>query len=797
MAWLNFGLLAGGSLFIGVPILLHLLLRQQPKQLTFPALRLVKVRQEVNQRQLELRHWLLLFLRILAVLLLAAALARPSSASADFSDWILASGTALALLVVLMITLAAWVQERGEWMVGGFGALGLVLALVLLYQMVQLRSGKTTSLSGDDEEEIAAAVLFDTSPRMEYRAKNKTRIEEAKEHALGWLLPELPAGSEVSIFSGNRGEATAPLDNAAARRVVEGLKIRNSSRAIPEVLAEALGQLKQSEKKRKEIYIFTDLTAASWEDTSGGALATRLVEVPDVLIYLVDVGVEDAQNVSIASLRMPSGEALAPGMPLRVEVGLQRHGPAAKAEVELYVELPDPEKPYILDGKVQLPDRGPPRARQEVDLAANEGAVAEMPAIGALTPGTHHGFVKLVRSDNLAIDDVRHFTIDVRAPWPILVVNGPEAEPAFVAGALAPDELVSLGQSRFSCVATSQDKLSAQDLAKYRVICLLDPAPLTDDTWAKLTEFVSSGGGLFVALGRNAFPADPFNAPAAQALLAGKLGKQPQRSGERKIFLDPRGNRHPILQPMFALAGGVPWAKYPIYYHWRMSEDQLAKGASVIFQYTDQQPALVERSVGKGHVLTLTTSLSDEPGSRPWNELPISLEAWPFVMLMHESMLYLVRGSESRLNYLVGERAMLLKQTEKDADRYQLFAPEATYSALVTARDGAITVESTDAIGAYRLRGEGGAGLRRGFSINLPPQASALERTIPKHLDQLLGSGRYQLARDRDGIERGVGEARRGREFYPLLIGLLVLILSLELILANRFYWQSSGTAAN
>ena len=62
MAFVNLSLLFGG-LLIGIPILLHLMMRQQPKHLLFPAVRFLKKRRESNQRTLQLRHWILLLLR--------------------------------------------------------------------------------------------------------------------------------------------------------------------------------------------------------------------------------------------------------------------------------------------------------------------------------------------------------------------------------------------------------------------------------------------------------------------------------------------------------------------------------------------------------------------------------------------------------------------------------------------------------------------------------------------------------------------------------------------------------------
>lgn len=97
-------------------------------------------------------------------------------------------------------------------------------------------------------------------------------------------------------------------------------------------------------------------------------------------------------------------------------------------------------------------------------------------------------------------------------------------------------------------------------------------------------------------------------------------------------------------------------------------------------------------------------------------------------------------------------------------------------------------VKFTEEPGQYRLRGFRDGPQRRGFSVNLPLAATDLSRLGPDELDLWLGKGQYQLARDQQGIRRGMGEARVGREFYPFLIMMLVVVLGVEQLLANRFY---------
>src|SRR5438876_8544849 len=72
-----FPALLGGLLLAGIPILLHLIMRQKPKLLLFPAFQFLLQRHRTNQRKLRLRHLLLLCLRLLIIAGLFLALAQP------------------------------------------------------------------------------------------------------------------------------------------------------------------------------------------------------------------------------------------------------------------------------------------------------------------------------------------------------------------------------------------------------------------------------------------------------------------------------------------------------------------------------------------------------------------------------------------------------------------------------------------------------------------------------------------------------------------------------------------------
>src|SRR5258707_15321869 len=74
---INAGLAAGATL-AALPVILHLFMRQTPKHIIFPALRLIRERQKRSRKRLRVKNWLLLLARMALLALMALALARPT-----------------------------------------------------------------------------------------------------------------------------------------------------------------------------------------------------------------------------------------------------------------------------------------------------------------------------------------------------------------------------------------------------------------------------------------------------------------------------------------------------------------------------------------------------------------------------------------------------------------------------------------------------------------------------------------------------------------------------------------------
>jgi hypothetical protein len=694
-----------GAGLVALPIVLHLVMRRKPKHFEFPALRFVQLRHDTNRRRLRLRHLLLLALRVLAIGLLAMALARPS------------------------------IKLGAGW--------------------------------GSQEAPVAAALVFDTSMRMEYRHQNRTRLEAAQELALT-LLARLPYNSQVAVLDTRLAPAAFQVDLGAAKHRIKRLEPASHARPLASVLVDAARLLETSELGRREVYVFTDLARVAWPEDAASRLREQLGRSSDVGVYLIDVGVEHPVNTALGDLKL-SAQVISARSTLSIETDLTHSGPAGKRTVELYVD-------------------GVRKGAQTVPVEPGQSQRLEFP-VGDLTVGTHQGSLQIVGQDGLACDDQRYFSVEVHPPWKVLLVAPPPERryAVFLAQALAPTSYQRTGQAPFECETVSPDAITRKTLDGYSAVCLLDPKPLEPAVWQKLTNYANDGHGVGVFLGRNAMETASFNVPAAQELLTGRL-KLVVKSADG-TWLAPQNLSHPMWAAFRDLPGSVPWDAFPVFRSWQL--DLPPAGVRMLAAYSDGRPAILERDVGRGRVLVMTTPVSDPADAKTWNLLPVG-DAWPFLILANGLVSYLAGSTQQPLNYFAGQAVVLPLDPSKDLNTYLLKSPGAgqiEQRLTPDRKENLLRVTATDAPGNYRVQAGGRiGGVDRGFSINLPRQQTELERINEDQMKKLFGKHAFLLARDSRQLERGVTGNRVGLDVFPYLAVLLAVILAAEHCLANRFY---------
>jgi hypothetical protein len=714
-------LLLGGAALVAAPIILHMVMRRTPVPHTFPALRFLQQRAIANRRRLQLSHLLLLLLRMAAILLLALALARP-------------------------------VLRGAGWLPGTEGP-------------------------------VAAALVFDTAPRMALREGNRTRLEQAVGLARG-LLEKLPAESRIAVLD-TAGTAAAFDPTRAATEVrLDRLEAATPVVSLPAAIAEARRLLETAELRRRELYVFTDCSQGGWEGAAGPTAEPGEAEASPSVLY-IDVAAAAPRNLAIESLDL-SGERVAAGTPLVVAATISRTGTEATraAAVE------------IIDGEGRLVRRGlkpvEPRGGGPVTVAFE---------IGGLEPGTRQGRIILDGSDDLGADDERSFTVEVGAAARVIVAAPrPAAQTArFLVEALAPAPLRLAGTARFAPEPVDYAALDATDWSDAAGIVLVDPPPLADRQWESLAEWVAQGRGLVIWLGPAAGDPAAFNSAAARRVLGGELVRV-WRSPDAGNFLAPAALDHPILAAFRRVGDAVPWQDFPVFRHWEFAADPppdaaaagaeaaVATPSATVAAFRNGLPAVLDRRLGQGTVVVVTTPVSRSAGDpAAWNTLATGFEPWPFVILANETLLHAIDTPDDR-NVLAG-RPATLQLGRRDLPTALVRSPGGdTFPVAIDRTRGTVTITATLEPGNYTVRAGGeAAGVSDGFSANLAPPATDFRRLSPEDLGRVLGAG-HRLARTEEEIVRDVTEERVGTELFGWAILLAAAAMAADWIVANRFY---------
>jgi hypothetical protein len=841
-----FPVLLGGLVVLGVPILLHLIMRQKPKQLPFPAFRFLLRRHKTNLRKLRLRHLLLLALRVLLLAAVCLALARPKIAG------------------------------------GLFGS--------------------------SKEGPVAAVLVFDTSFSMGYRLKDKpprTLLDEAKRRA-GELLGELHADSRVIVLDTARAN-NQWLSKERAQERIGKLKLRPDNFSVTERLADAYRLLEALAVDRDEslrtlprlLFVFSDRTQASWEPAllkNRQEDADRLPPFPaqirtarDSIPKLVDLlkplqqrlGIVGGPALSdkleqlrtsettVEGLEYPDAPAakLIPAIRGQVReiirqaqaqgdrgtatvreyrdkllAGLQAFLRDLKGALEVFVDV-GLGKPKDLAVEDLIPTRGDPdrpqqafSAGQEMHLRAKvratgedfRGVVVECLVDGKKVQqqqkemragttawvvfkiplrkykkGLHQVEVRVPSRDRLAFNDQRYVTFEIRQARKLLIVADVPKRAEDWQRALEVD-------GEFHCTVLTPARaarLAPVALKKYHAACLFEVAQPTAGLWQLLRDYVAGGRNLAVipppAEENRSAVRKAYNQPAAQKLLGGKLVRvvQPKRG----LVWDwkPPTFQHPMLRPFrkWVANPNMDFIKAPrrAYLFWEVEPNK--KGASVMVRYREkrQRPALVEstlREQGSGRVLLFTTALDREADWANYLDVLTSF----CVILPDVTMSYLAGSADAVVhNYTSGQLVALQLPPKPGRAPFSLEGPtlEDSSSTLEPPPKGSVLrIRGAVYPGNYPLMNQDNARIGA-FSVNVPPAESDLTRVPVGQIATLFGPDSVLPVGTTVNLVDALGERwDRPRPLGPVLLVVLLFLLAVENLLANKFYRRAPEESA-
>jgi hypothetical protein len=392
--------------------------------------------------------------------------------------------------------------------------------------------------------------------------------------------------------------------------------------------------------------------------------------------------------------------------------------------------------------------------------------------------------VRLVSSDPLVFDDVRHFTVEVGAAPKVLVIAPTREQASIWLYTLNPGEEI-----KFETVYAPPSRLSSTDLAQFDVACLINVPDLSDEQWQRLGQFVDGGGGLAIFLGSDNIDPVSYNRGQAQAFLPGELWAHSVR-GDWRLSLD--NLEHSALRKIKDMqdqgAIAILENEAEVYRFWKVRP---AQGAAVLATYTDDErsPAILERLHGSGRVLVVTTAVDPKHPLRRWNTFPVMVNGWAWLALAQPMTEYLARLTDNVYTVQAGEPVTLHLPPSDQERALLLRRPDLTQTRRTIPADAnRIVIDDARLLGHYELAPSGNGPAVVGFSVNAPAAESDFTRLSGETLDDLLGKGRYQVARDIVELEANINLADLGKEVFPVVMLLAVLVFLGEHLVANRFY---------
>lgn len=798
-----------GLSLVSIPVILHFLLRSKPKKYLFPALRFIRVRRQNNIRRLRLKQLWLLLLRMGVLALLVAAIARPTLPAANYhpnrTESLTAAAIAAAGIGVYLWFARAWRQKRlpnhvymyrRTLLRGGTGVAALVLfllAVVLPYGHRIAAEISSPLPSVAQNLPVAAVFLFDSSLSMSYRQRNFTRLEEAQQIAAEHL-GRLPTGSRVAIADTSsdqplvfQAEQSGALDRIQklqpravslplADRIRAALSLQEEDFRRTVVGQDSVPQERRADRYLREIYLFTDLTIAGWRSGDLAGVQAELKRLPNIQLYIIDVGIEKVTNAAIIGPRL-SSQTIPKGSDLVVD---------AMVDVVGF----EPDREWNLELDVQN-EKGQVVKREQSTLKAAPGKPG--PAsflVGGLSRPITQGVLKLVSSDPYPVDDVRYFTVAVTPPVNVLVVGEARDETNVLEQALAPSELAKLGKARYNVKYRPASRLNDADFKGFDVVCLVNVGAPSQAVWSALGDFVEAGGGVLVVAGNERLSPVSYNSDVAQAFLPARL------TGNVKLpepaTLDLRDFNHPLFKKFEFVDGGFgELATAKVYRRWGA---QPAKGAAVVAKYSDPSasPALVERSHGAGRTILLTTGLDGHLTPRKerarWSNLAFA--GWRFLALIDQLAHSLSRQADASYNYTAGDDVIIPLPPDLHLHGYFLRKPLGEQvPGEVVAPFRSIDLHNVDQVGNYEIvsRDEK-VPFSSAFSANASAAESDFTRVASDELDRVLGKGRYSVARSIEGLTRNVAFGRVGQEVFSLILSIVIAAFCAEHFVANRFY---------
>ena len=550
----------------------------------------------------------------------------------------------------------------------------------------------------------------------------------------------------------------ATADQGSLRASLDAVKVSSRTTKYAPALKLATKILEESELARREVVLISDFQKVGWDGHE------EVILPPGAVLTNVDLSSPPTSNVAVTTVELHRA----------MEAGRERV--TAKARLTNTGEKPA----NGISVALSLNDRE--IEKKSISLAANSAGTVTFASV-ALPAGLTRGVVA-AGADAMPQDNRFNFVLAPEQALSVLIIEPSDARSSqslYLSRALAIGDrpLIRTDVKRSAAVTFG-------DLGGRSLVVLNDVPFPSGDIGRRLRTFVEQGGGLLVVLGQNSTPGS--FASAGADLLPGPVGAVVDRGTERSATLTSLEYAHPI----FELFSGPRSGDFSAARYYRYRPLQLTSAAGVLARYDDGAPALVEKPLGAGKVVVMTST-----ADLFWNDLAVQPVFLPFV---HQVARYTASYADVRPWFTAGQVMEVGRTAEQlagsasgpspapnpgDAADYVAESPSGE-TIRPTASDDGYLVELEEQ-GFYTIRRVGAErGAAKAIAVNLDMAESDLSRLDPQELVAAV------TPTGANARPAGIGtpptpeeQERRQTLWWYLLVGAL-LLLGAETILSNR-----------
>jgi hypothetical protein len=393
-------------------------------------------------------------------------------------------------------------------------------------------------------------------------------------------------------------------------------------------------------------------------------------------------------------------------------------------------------------------------------VPANGRATVDFPSL-EVPYGFNRCEVKIDATDALPADDLRRFAVERSDPQKVLLIHnyGDTRSPLYVGAALS-----AAAQSAFVLESINVSEAADRRTSNYAFVILSDLSTLPSLLENSLSGYVRSGGSLMIAAGTSAGGRSQIPIFDAHIIDTRDYTRVP----DRYMAVGSSDSSYPAV----AKAGG--WTGVKFFYALNVDAGVGPEGARVIVRLADQTPLLLERRIGEGRVLLLTSGLDNLT-----NDFPLDPAFVPFI---EQTARYLA-GSERQGGARTVDAYLELRNAKEQGQGVEVTDPDGKRPLTLREAASAQSFQLTEA-GYYQLRLADGR--QDEVGVNPDPKESNLD-VIPDDVLALWQGKSGPQSSSGSSAPSAATPSKTPESFWWYVMLLVFATALAESILASRY----------